>query len=373
MYPRKGPSASLTTLVKLGTVKLVTKKLEHTVKPWVTVPMDAEGSVRTEGVKSFPETHPNIQTMHMPHQLCLLTCPRSSPKPPSWASPLSTSSWTVVASSLSPTSALYPPQSVLHTAAKGRLRDKWHHPAVLWVSSSAPRAVAIRSTFLTMPCPSISLPTTCFLWTHWSSAVSSDSPGSGLPQDLGACCSLCKECSSPSSNMAEAPPYLTVCISPLYTFCSSSHALQFNRHLSTFTDMQTDLCRSDMTKVIQMVIGTAQERWHPNCPQSPSSQPLDDSSWSHLASMPKFWPCSSLCWMGTAGMLLSQQQHWHTSPVCHVCFPFWTWVTRLMSQSPMYLHNPGHCMEQQGWKMRFSWLLPIKPARTQWTPLYTEN
>lgn len=168
--------------------------------------------------ESFPETHPNIQTTHMSQQLCLRICPRSSLQPPSWASPLSTSSWTVVASSLSPTSVLCPPQSVLHTAAKGRLRDKWHHPAVLWVPSSAPRAVAIQPTFLMMPCPSVSLPTTCFLW---SSAVSSDSPSSGLPQDLGTCCSLCKECSSPSSNMAGALLSLTV----LYTFCSFSHAL----------------------------------------------------------------------------------------------------------------------------------------------------
>ena len=223
---------------------------------------------------------------------------------------------------LSPTSVLDPPQSVLHAAAKGRLRDKWHHPTVLWVPSSAPRAAAIQSTFLMRPCPSISLPTTSFLWTHWFSAVSSDSPGSGLPQDLGTCCFLCKSCSSPSSNMTEALPPLTVCIPTLHTFCSSSHASQFNRHLSAFT-MQTDLWGNDMTEVIQMVTGTAQERWHSICPQSLSLQPLDHSSWSHLASMPKFWPCSSLCWTGIAGMLLSQQQHWHTSPVCyHISLPF---------------------------------------------------
>lgn len=273
---------------------------------------------------------------------------------------------------LSPTSVLDPPQSVLHAAAKGRLRDIWHHPTVLWVPSSAPRAAAIQSTFLMRPCPSISLPTTSFLWTHWFSAVSSDSPGSGLPQDFGTCCFLCKSCSSPSSNMTEALPPLTVCIPTLHTFCSSSHASQFNRHLSAFT-MQT--C-GEMTWLRSSRWWQAQLR-NAGIPTVPRVQAC-----SHWTTPPDhIWPpCQSfdLVLHYAERGLQACYCHSNNTDIPHLCVITSLSHSRHESQDscpshPCYLHNPGHCVEQQGWKMGFSRLLPIKPARTQWTPLYTEN
>lgn len=162
--------------------------------------------------------------------------------------------------------------------------------------------------------------------------------------------------------------------------CSSSRAFHFNIHLPTFTDKRSlwgkkegknktkqkrSLWRSDMTKVTQLVMRTAQKCWNPSCPQSPSSQPSDQSSQYTFV----LHACSSLCPMKTTGTLLSQQ---NSRP--HFC------VIMCVSHS----RQQGPCLSLilqwfrtlcgwWGWRMGFLWHLPIVPARAQQAPLNIEN
>lgn len=327
---------------------------------------------RTEGAKSSPETHPNIQTMHMSHQLCLLTCPRSSPKPPSWASPLSTSSWTVVASSLQ------------------------HQFLILLspCSTQQPKAGLETNDIIPLSCESLpQLPEQLQYNPHfsWGPAPPSHCPP---PLSFGPTGFQLFPLTVPVlaclRTLAHAVSFASRALLHLQTwrrlFRPSQSAYQpcipsvpLPMHHSLTDIFLLSQCRQtcgEMTWLRSSRWWQAQLR-NAGIPTVPRVQAC-----SHWTTPPDhIWPpCQSfdLVLHYAERGLQACYCHSNNTDIPHLCVITSLSHSRHESQDscpshPCYLHNPGHCVEQQGWKMGFSRLLPIKPARTQWTPLYTEN
>lgn len=120
-------------------------------------------------------------------------------------------------------------------------------------------------------------------------------------------------------------------------------ALHFHIHLPTVTDKKRSLWRSDMTKVTQLVMETAQKCWIPNCPKS-----------KYLASGPLFpmpvcspslssdLPLHYASWKPDT--LLSEQHSSRPHLSVIKCYQ----AARPMSQSLMYLCDSGYCVG--GWR-----------------------
>lgn len=155
------------------------------------------------------------------------------------------------------------------------------------------------------PCPIFTPDTLAF-------SCFSNSPGYCLPQGLNTYCSLCQECSSAFFNVADPswicmihllsapPPVLSILI---YIFPLLQTREACGEKKMEKKTQKRSLWRSDMTKVTQLVMRTAQKCWNPSCPQNPSSQPPDQSSQYTFV----LHACSSLCPTETTGTLLSQQ------------------------------------------------------------------